>query len=260
MVVGCFDPPVELATEGSTGPSTSESGAPPPEPTPPEGSTSTGTTGDASESSSSSSDDGSTSSTSGTDGTSETTAAVVVDEESSSGQPCGFELPALLWAGDATITDPMSLSVVPILPGTPLMARSYAAEAGTVAFELELSCPTELFVFGLVWDQLEGAEPQNADSFFVTVDGLPMPEPVWAYGCQTTGLGDESWSWLPLTAWTGMGCDADPYDVVLDAGPHEIRLRNREAGGGIDAAAIVAIAITDDPGFDPSTLYDPAGP
>lgn len=273
VVVGCFDPPVDLTTEASTDAMGSESGAPLPEPLA-GGSTSTGAavepgtssgaegstgavaeadSGTTSVAGSSSSDEGSTS---GTSDASETSAGVMSDG-SSSGEPCGLELPMLLWAEDATVTAPMQLAVAEYLPDMPMMARSYAAEAGTVTFEVVLSCPAELTVFGLVWDFTEGAEPQNADSYYVTVDGLPIPEPVWAYGCETVGLGSESWSWQTLTEWTGIGCASNPYDIVLGAGAHEITLRNREEGGGINAAAIAAIVVTDDPGLDPATLYDP---
>jgi hypothetical protein len=280
LFVGCFDPNITVDTEGSTDPTTSESTTSPLEPPAAEGSTSTG----ASEDPEASSDDGSTStgvaldpstsstsaassssdesSSSGTDGTDSTeTGAAAVNDESTTDDACGTELPALLWVEDATITLPMDVAIVSILPDTPLMARSYTAELGAVTFEIDLSCPTELTVFGLVWDLVEGAEPQNADSYYVTVDGLPVPEPTWAYGCETMGLGNESWSWQPLSVWTGMGCSSVPYGIVLDAGLHELTFRNREGGsGGIDAAAIAAIVVTDDPAFDPSTLYDPAGP
>jgi hypothetical protein len=278
LFAGCFDPNVEIDTEASSDPTTSQSTASPSEPLPAEGSTSTGATEDPGTSSddgststgvavdpststtsaaSSSSDDGSSS---GTDGTSETS-AVAVNDESTTDEPCGTELPALLWVEDATVTLPMDVAIVSILPDTPLMARSYTAELGTVTFEIDLSCPTELTVSALVWDLVEGAEPQNADSYYVTVDGLPVPEPTWAYGCETMGLGNESWSWQPLSVWTGMGCSSVPYGIMLDAGLHELTFRNREGGsGGIDAAAIAAIVVTDDPAFDPSTLYDPAGP
>lgn len=278
LSTGCFDVALPLDT-GSSDATTSESGALPTEPPPAEGSTSTsaiedhgastgddgtstGVAVDPSTSSStsvvgSSSDDGSTSST----GEGTETGIPAMEESSSTGEPCGLELPALLWVEAATITAPMGLEVVPILPDMPLMARSYAADAGTVTFEIELSCPTDLTVFGLVWDHVEGAEPQNADSYYVTIDGLPVTEPVWAYGCQTMGLGPDSWSWQQLTEWTGVGCNTNPYDIMLDAGLHELTFRNREAGsGGIDAAAIVAIVVTDDPNFDPSALYDPTWP
>lgn len=277
-LVGCFDvaPPLDTSSSDAT---TSESTVSPPEPPPAEGSTGTGAIED--HGASSSDDDGTSTGVAVDPGTSSSTSAVgsssdegstsstgegtetglpAMDESSTSGEPCGFELPALLWAADATITAPMGLEVVPILPDMPLMARSYAADAGTVTFELELSCPTDLTVRALVWDHVEGAEPQNADSYYVTVDGLPVPEPVWAYGCQTMGLGPDTWSWQQLTQWTGVGCGSNPYAIMLDAGLHELTFRNREAGGGIDAAAIVAIAVTDDPNFDPSSLYDPAGP
>jgi hypothetical protein len=279
LLVGCFDPNITVDTEGSSEPMTSESTTSPPEPLPAESSTSTGaiedpeassddgststgvavdpSTSSSSSAASSSSDDGSSS---GTDGTSETSTAAVNDE-STTEDACGADLPALLWVEDATVTLPMDVAIVSILPDTPLMARSYTAELGAVTFEIDLSCPTELTVFGLVWDLVEGAEPQNADSYYVTVDGLPVPEPTWAYGCETMGLGNESWSWQPLSVWTGMGCSSVPYGIVLDAGLHELTFRNREGGsGGIDAAAIAAIVVTDDPAFDPSTLYDPAGP
>jgi len=152
----------------------------------------------------------------------------------------------------------MALAVVDILPGLPLMARSYAADAGSASFSFELACPTTVSFLGLVWDYQAGATPQNPDSYYFSVDGLPVPEAVWAYGCTTTGLADQTWSWQQVSSWTMMDCDSTPFEVELAAGTHEITLLNREAGGGIDAAAIIAIVVTEDPSFDPNTFYDPA--
>jgi hypothetical protein len=178
--------------------------------------------------------------------------------EPSTGEPCNAELPSIHWASDAVLTDPMMLTTAIYLPGMPQMAYSSTAEAGTITFAFELACPATITVQGLVWDYSEGVEPANPDSFYATIDGLPAPELEWAYGCATEGLGDESWSWQPLASVTRNGCATEPFEVELAAGTHELTLRNREAGSGLDIAGIAAIVVTDDPGLDASTLYDPS--
>ncbi|MEM7158586.1 MAG: hypothetical protein AAF799_37445 [Myxococcota bacterium] len=163
----------------------------------------------------------------------------------------------LLWAEDALVLPPMELREAIYLPGKPQMARSLLAEMGSVTFGFELECASTVTIFGLVWDIAQGTQPDNSDSFLVSVDG--QPEELWEYGCQTEGLGDMAWAWLPLEAAGPMDCSPTMMSFELEAGTHELTLRNREQGVGEDFAAIAALVVTDDPSFDPVTLYDPAG-
>jgi hypothetical protein len=178
-------------------------------------------------------------------------------DESSTGEPCDAGLPSIHWASDAVVVEPMVLTTALFLPGMPQMAYSTTVEAGTITFAFELQCARTILVQGLVWDFSQGTEPANPDSFYASIDGLPAPELEWAYGCETAGLGDESWSWQTLKSGSRNGCVTEPFEVELQAGPHELTLRNREAGDGFDIAAIAAIVVTDDPSLDATTLYDP---
>lgn len=163
----------------------------------------------------------------------------------------------LLWVEDALVLPPMELREAIYLPGKPQMARSLLAEMGTVTFGIELECPATVSVFGLVWDIAGGPFPDNSDSFLVSIDG--KPEELWEYGCQTEGMGDMVWAWLPLEAAGPMACSATEMSFELEAGAHELTFRNREQGTGEDFAAIAALVVTDDPSFDPVSLYDPQG-
>jgi hypothetical protein len=180
-------------------------------------------------------------------------------DESSSGEPCDAGLPSIHWASDAVVVEPMMLTTALFLPGMPQMAYSATAEAGTITFAFELQCARTIRVQGLVWDFSEGLDPANPDSFYASIDGEPAPELEWAYGCETAGLGDESWSWQTLRSGSRNDCVTEPFEVELQAGPHELTLRNREGGGadGFDIAAIAAIVVTDDPSLDATTLFDP---
>jgi hypothetical protein len=177
-------------------------------------------------------------------------------ESSSTGEPCNTDLPSIHWASDATLTAPMMLTTALFLPGQPQMAYSSAAEEGTATFAFELACAGTISVQGLVWDYQ--ASDANPDSFYASIDGEPFPELEWPYGCATTGLGNESWSWQPLAGGSRDGCTLEEaYAVELEAGPHELTLRNREAGDGFDVAAITAVVISEDPRLDATELYDP---
>jgi hypothetical protein len=249
LAAGCFEDPL-VVESGST--STSDDSNTTGADTTTLGMETSGTTADAD----SDSDSGSTApidpGSSSDDGTSSSGA----DESSSTGEPCNTDLPSIHWASDATLTAPMMLTTALFLPGQPQMAYSSAAESGTVTFAFELACAGTISVQGLVWDY--HASNANPDSFYASIDGEPFPELEWPYGCATTGLGNESWSWQPLASGSRDGCTLEePHAVELQAGPHELTLRNREAGDGFDIAAITAVVISEDPELDATKLYDP---
>lgn len=238
VVVGCFEDAPTIDTTTTTMTSTATTSA--------EVSTGDGP----------STDSAGTGTSTGATQTSSTTADMVdTSGDASTSTSCEGDPTAIAWADDAIVVLPMELVMAIFLPGEPAMARSYAADMGTITFEFELPCPTTLYVHALVWDVTGGALPENADSFHVSVDG--GSEWVWAYGCATQGMGDGVWAWLPINEWTEVDCDATPVTLELPAGVHEIRLRNREAGAGNDFAAVAAMVVSDDPSFDPTSLYDP---
>lgn len=244
VVAGCFSEPSsvdtgESATQAATGEDVGETGSS-------SGSTSAivGSTGGAD--------------STGPPGTSSTAA----DSSSSSGSSggtgsCGDgEAPTVIWAEEAVLVEPMELVPAPVLPGEPMAARSYAGGAGTIAFTFELPCATSVEIHALVRDAIAGVQPDDPDSYFVSVDR--QPEEIWTYGCATGRLGNDTWLWQRLAVTSRAECDAEPLAFDLDAGPHELVLRNRESGGNLEYAAIAAVVVTDDPAFDPKRLYDPA--
>lgn len=165
--------------------------------------------------------------------------------------------PDILWAEEAEVVAPMELEVAPLLPDMPMLARSYAGSAGTITFAFDLSCPAAIEIHALVRDPIAGAgASDDPDSYFVTVDD--GDEEVWTYGCGTEGVGDQTWLWQRVSISTEAACDTTPLSLELAAGAHEVTLRNRESGGGTEYAAIVALIVSDDPRFDPATVYDPS--
>lgn len=179
------------------------------------------------------------------------------DDEGSTGVP-GDECPQstfdVYWVEQGVVESPMVLAVADAM-GNPKVASSPVAESGSVTLELEFACPGEYTLWGLVWDYDPGAwgEP-DPDSFYFDVGGA---EATWRYGCQTaestSGL-----SWQRLASLSAQPCEAS-YVVlsVYGAGTVELTLRNREAGEGNQVAGIAAIAVSDDPGANPASLYEP---
>lgn len=201
-----------------------------------------------------------------------TTKSGTTSGESSTGDPCANPPPVqeLLWVdGDATTQD-MDLVESMVLPDGPngpvIAARSYAEGVGTATFPFDAACEGRLFFWGLVWDENDGINQNNADSFYFTFDEVPTTNSgmVWLYGCGTEGMPDGSWSWQPLANVVEIdnqnGCvDGDIDPPQFTAGPHDLVLLNRESGFDLNFAAIAALVVSDDPDFDPATLYDPNG-
>lgn len=214
---------------------------------------STGTTSSGATSGSSSGVGGATGTGTGEVGSDSTT--VGLDDTAGSTGQCPADPTQIQWAQDAQVVSPMLLIPAIYLPGEPLMARSNVPEQGTITFSFEVECATSMSLFGLLWDHVGGTRPDNPDSFYVTIDD--GDEWLWSYGCQTSAATDAVWAWLPLVEAAGTDCDSVPVTLELSSGAHQITLRNVEAGMGEDFAAVAAFVLTDDPDFDPATLYDP---
>lgn len=252
-ITGCTGDDASGGTEaGSSGSSTGDlSGVPPTTQSPDDG-------GD---------DDGmdSTSATSaatptGTGGTSGSESDTADDDTSDSTGIAACdrppELPLLLMAADAVVEKPMLAIASMTLPDETVYARSDVQDAGTVTFTFELECDHEVILQGLVWDRFAGFDPQNPDSFYISVDDED-PEGLFPYGCQTQGNEDSLWSWEPVVPLVDEVCGEIPGVYSLSAGEHTVRLRNREGGFGDDFAGVAALVVTDDANLDPTTVFDP---
>lgn len=169
----------------------------------------------------------------------------------------------LIWVQDlpANATTDMQLeeSISLVLDGMPVIyARSLMADVGSVRFEFDIECAGEVYFWGLVfdWVPLQTAGP---DSYWYGIDDDAMAGgDAWVYGCTTTM---STWSWQPVQHYNGSVCNTDPLVPTLDAGPHMFSLLNREPGTtGIEVynfAGVAAIAITNDPDYDPNSDYTP---
>ena len=245
VAAGCFSEPTASDGVGSTGASSGD---------------------DAATTSSSSGLSTADGDATGSSGSVEPGSTSSMDAESSSGAASSSttgscearEPPKLMWAEDATLVPPMELVPAVLLPDTPMLARSYAGDAGTIVFDFDLPCAATVEIHALVWDAISGVQPpDDPDSYFVSVDR--QREEIWTYGCATGRVRDGTWLWQRVAGTTRAACDGDTLTFDLEAGPHELALRNRESGGDFVYAGIAAVVITDDPTFDPETLYEPAG-
>lgn len=176
--------------------------------------------------------------------------------EESSGDPpaCEEDDTDIAYAYDGMLVPPMQEFTSGILGFD--VAFSDEAEAGTLTVSLHNDCAGPLYLWGLAWDFRPGPAPENADSYYVSIDG--EPEVVWDYGCDTGAAPDAGWHWIPIQS-SGGACMQMPVVVDLAPGDHTIVVRNREEGSDIsgDAAAIGAIAWSHDPAMDPTLFVDP---
>ncbi len=154
----------------------------------------------------------------------------------------------------------------PFEGNTVLFYRSFEAGVGSVQFDFDLDlgegCTQELSVWGLVWDDAPMIS-SNADSFWVGIDEDPMiGQQEWRYGCPTSR--GESWAWKALYVAVGERCSVEQAQPIFSHGSHSLSLLNVDDGfsapgaGIYDFAGVVAIAISDDPSFDPNTILEPS--
>jgi len=179
-------------------------------------------------------------------------------DDDSTGAPDAVECPMSIfdvyWVEQGVVEEPMVLAIADA-NDSPKVASSPVAESGSVTISIDFACPGEYTLWGLVWDYDPGAwaEP-DPDSFYFDVGGA---EATWRYGCQTAEA-TSGLSWQRIASLSGQPCDAS-YVVleVYEAGEVELTLRNREGGDGSQVAGVAAIAVSDDPGANPASLYDP---
>lgn len=179
-------------------------------------------------------------------------------DDDSTGAPDDVECPMSIfdvyWVEQGVVEAPMVLAIADA-NDSPKVASSPVAESGSVTISIDFACPGEYTLWGLVWDYDPGAwgEP-DPDSFYFDVGGA---EATWRYGCQTAEA-TSGLSWQRIASLSAQPCDAS-YVVlsVYEAGEVELTLRNREGGDGSQVAGVAAIAVSDDPGANPASLYEP---
>lgn len=111
---------------------------------------------------------------------------------------------------------------------------------GSFMYEPDIPCNDTWYIWTRYW------EAGSDDSYFVTIDGEPMPQAIFEGDC--TG-GGQGYDWAPLN-WRDQGDDAcvyveDPWAPQWDAGTHQIEFSFRES------LAMGRIAITNDPDYVP---------
>jgi hypothetical protein len=170
-----------------------------------------------------------------------------------SGEPgCTNPDTQVLFANEGMLMPPMELGFAEILGIE--VARSGTSEMGTLTMTFTTTCDGPLQLWALVWDSVGGPTPENADSIYVSIDGVE--EQPWLYGCVTEAGVNEQWRWLPVEAWTMTQCGHEPVASDLVAGEHTIVVRSREGGsGGADVAAIGAVVVSHDPEIDPAPFF-----
>lgn len=124
--------------------------------------------------------------------------------------------PPMVLRADSQSTSPQSWIEVPDGPGND------RPEGGPGAATFAFTVPEAgRYVF---WGQVQ-AKARNDNSFYVSVDGgEEMTWHVPAPGATTDG-----WRWDPISSGED-DAFTDPVIFSLDAGPHQIRIRNREDG------------------------------
>ncbi len=191
-------------------------------------------------------------------------------DSSSSGQAPACPPPApfsqLVMAADATVEPPAQhREAWGGLAGSPQVAFSFVGSEGLMHFDFEVPCDGTYHVWALVWDRHAGTgyscgNTPNADSVFVSADDEPAAEQRWTWGCNSCSWREQTWSWARAAEYIGVPCTSDDISYTWTPGIHRITLRNDSEGWDAappDVAAVAAIAISDDPGFDPDTLYAP---
>lgn len=93
-----------------------------------------------------------------------------------------------------------------------------------VEFELDIPCDADWHIW------VRAIDAEGLDSFFVEVDGGPMPTPVFEVDC-APGPQPAVYRWRELNWRDAMSCQyvEDPWVQTWTAGPHTFMLGYREA-------------------------------
>ena len=188
------------------------------------------------------------------------------DAATTSAVNCDSTWSVIAWVEDGVATTP-PMEIAPAwggLPGMPDVAYTPSA-SGDVTFELEVPCDGNATVFTLTWDLYRGGGPcgvSHSDSFDVGLDG-GATNIFWGYGCANCDGNDQEWFWADVEDFTGLNdCDIGvPWTPYIEAGTRTLTFGGRESGDANlptpNASAIAAVLISNDPAFDPNTVFQP---
>jgi len=111
---------------------------------------------------------------------------------------------------------------------------------GSILFEPDIPCNDTWYIWVRYWEQ------GDADSYFATLDGMPMPEAIFEGDCTGGGNGYD-WAALNWRDQRDGPCTyvEDPWAPTWDAGTHSIEFTFRES------LAMGRILLTNDPAYVP---------
>jgi len=126
-------------------------------------------------------------------------------------------------------------------------------DGGSARFrvDFDLACPTEVFVWGLVYD--ESITQTNVDFFDWELEGDAGR---WDFGCEGNNVG---WQWERVHA-LGQECSFDAFAPSLEAGSYRIEFTDGEgdpAGNPGGPPRMAGIVVTNDPALDPEQSIYP---
>ncbi|WP_205632945.1 hypothetical protein [Enhygromyxa salina] len=170
--------------------------------------------------------------------------------------PCaGYSFHEIMLASDGQPALPMALYGNENSPPPGVWAQSEVDEEGTITWGFDVECPVEVVMWAVVWDQKPGFLPDDADSFWVRMDGED-PERKWVFGCQTENV-DSGWSYQQVSHNAGENtCMLESVSWVLNPGVHILRVRNRESSTFQGAAGIARVLLTSNADYVPTIAND----
>ena len=160
-------------------------------------------------------------------------------ETGSGGLACRETQLLQLGAEDAMVSGNWGLSMSQAGVGQIAVINPNAGTSGEVRWEIDVPCEDTWTILVRLFDQGE------ADSFFATLDGEPMPAAIFEGGIQGLGQG---WNWRALN-WRDPDDPAifieDPWAPLWGEGTHAVALSYRES------IAVARIEVTNDPAYAP---------
>ncbi|MEM7159674.1 MAG: hypothetical protein AAF799_42935 [Myxococcota bacterium] len=141
---------------------------------------------------------------------------------------------------DAIITGAWSLMLSELGEGEIAVHDETGRTGGSVLFTPVIPCDDTFYLWVRFWEQ------DDADSYFVQIDGEPDPLAIFEADCSPSGDG---WGWAQLN-WRDQNeplCNyiEDPWAPMWDAGDHTVEFTFRES------MAVGRVVVTNDPMFVP---------
>jgi len=108
-----------------------------------------------------------------------------------------------------------------------ILGWDMVTQDASVSFDFDIPCEDDWHVW------IRGVDNGDQDSYFVLVDGEPMPIPVFELDCTGEPMGNGIYRWTELN-WREQDADAcdyveDPWIQAWGAGQHNITLGFRES-------------------------------